>query len=99
MVRRIPLIINSGFKFKDEIPQSNTLQNIKFVITGTINNMSRSQLKSKLEESGANVSSSISSKTDFIIVDDIDDLSDKVMKAKNKDIKVLQKDNFEKIYL
>ena len=52
-----------------------------------------------LENIGVEVQSSITSKTDYIIVEDIGDLSDKVMKAKDKNIKVLQRDNFEKIYL
>ena len=88
--------INSGLKFKDEIPQSNTLQNIKFVITGTINNMSRSQLKSKLEESGANVSSSISSKTDYLILGD-NPGQNKIAKAKELNIKIISETDLSSI--
>ena len=88
--------INSGLKFKDEIPQSNTLQNIKFVITGTINNMSRSQLKTKLEESGANVSSSISSKTDYLILGD-NPGQNKIAKAKELNIKIISETDLSAI--
>ncbi len=80
--------INSWLKFKEEVRKSTTLKDIKFVITGTINNMSRSQLKSKLEESGASVSSSISSKTDYLILGE-NPGQNKVTKANELNIKII----------
>ena len=80
--------IDAGLKFKDEQPQSTNLKNIKFVITGTINNMTRLELKSKLEDSGASVSSSISSKTDFLILGK-NPGQNKVTKATELNIKII----------
>ena len=56
-------------------------------------------MQKTLEEIGVEIQSAISSKTDFVIVEDIDDLSDKVRKAQEKNISVISKEQFEKIYI
>ena len=76
-------------KFKDTPQQSNELKDIKFVITGTINNMSRTQLKSNLEKYGAIISSSISAKTDYLILGD-NPGKNKLTKAKKLNIKIIR---------
>ena len=80
--------LNAGLKFKAEGFQSNQLQGIQFVITGSINNMSRTQLKSKLENYGASVSSSISTKTDYLILGEKPG-QNKLIKAKELNIKII----------
>jgi NAD-dependent DNA ligase len=57
------------------------------------------EMQKTLEEIGVEIQSAISSKTDFVIVEDIDDLSDKVRKAQEKNISVISKEQFEKIYI
>ena len=57
------------------------------------------EMQKILEEIGAEIQSAISSKTDFVIVEDIDELSDKVRKAQEKNISVISKEQFEKIYI
>ena len=52
-----------------------------------------------LEEIGVEIQSSISNKTDVIIVEDMEDLSEKVIKAQSKNISVLPRAEFEKLYL
>ena len=38
------------------------------VVTGTLENYSRNEIKEKLEELGARISSSVSKKTDYVLV-------------------------------
>jgi len=49
---------------------NNELTNKKIVITGSFQSMSRNELKDKLERFGANITSSVSSTTDYVIVGD-----------------------------
>ena len=52
-----------------------------------------------LEEIGAEVQSTITGKTDYVIVEDIDEISEKVQRAKDKNISVISKNEFEKIFM
>ena len=58
--------LDAGLIFKEMKPTNNTLEGIVFVITGTLNS-SRNNIKLNLESFGAKVSSSISSKTNYLI--------------------------------
>jgi len=46
-------------------------------------------MQKKLEEIGVEIQTAISSKTDFVIVEDLDDISDKVKRARDKNIFVI----------
>ena len=59
--------LQGGLKFKKGSNIGNKLAGYIFVITGTIDGLSRSEIKSKLELDGAKVSSSISSKTTYLV--------------------------------
>ena len=59
--------LEGGLNFKKGSNIGNKLAGYTFVITGTINGLSRSEIKSKLELDGAKVSSSISSKTTYLV--------------------------------
>ncbi|MBL42293.1 MAG: DNA ligase (NAD(+)) LigA [Rhodospirillaceae bacterium] len=68
------------------------LNNKVFVLTGSLNNMSRSQAKIKLEKLGAKVSSSVSPKTDYLIAGNKS--GSKLSKARQLNIKILSEEDF-----
>ena len=65
------------------------------VITGSFNNIARSQLKEELIRSGARVSSSVSSRTDFLVAGEKP--GSKLKKALDLGIEVLEEDNVLRI--
>ena len=68
------------------LPTSSALSGKTFVITGTLS-VPREQMKEKLESLGAHVSSSLSSKTDFLLVGDKP--GSKLEKAKKLGVKII----------
>ena len=66
---------------------------IALVVTGTLNNYSRGEIKSKLELLGAKVSGSVSKKTDFVIAGE--EAGSKLDKAIQLGVKVLNEEEFE----
>ncbi len=66
-----------------------------FVLTGTLKNFSREEAKEKLEQLGAKVSGSVSSKTSYVVVGE--DAGSKLAKAKELGVSVLTEDEFLKI--
>ncbi len=82
-----------GVKPQYEQAQNNTeLSNKNFVITGTLNKYSRETAKTALEGLGANVTSSVTKKTDFLVVGVSP--GSKFNKAKNLGIQILSEDEF-----
>ena len=63
------------------------------VVTGTLENYSRTSIKEKLESLGAKVSGSVSKKTDFVIVGEA--ACSKYDKAKSLGITILSEEEFE----
>lgn len=63
------------------------------VVTGSLKDFSRSEIKNKLEELGAKVSGSVSKKTDYVIVGE--DAGSKYTKAIELGIKTLSEDEFK----
>ena len=63
------------------------------VVTGTLNNYSRGEIKAKLELLGAKVSGSVSKKTDFVIAGE--EAGSKLDKAIQLGVKVLNEEEFE----
>lgn len=74
------------------IGQAHTLSGKTFVITGTLESMSRDEAKEKLQAIGAKVAESVSKKTDFVVVGK--DPGSKYEKAKQLDIKILDEQEF-----
>lgn len=63
-----------------------------FVITGKLKNGNRNWLKNKIEQAGGKVTDSISSKTDYLINNDINSVSSKNIKAKQLNIPIITED-------
>lgn len=71
----------------DKKEQNNTLKNIIFVITGKLVSKTRSEMKQLIEDNGGKVSSSISSKTNYLIAGE--NAGQKLEKAKKLNIKII----------
>jgi DNA ligase (NAD+) len=69
-----------------------------FVITGKLNSFkNRDELKALIENNGGKVVSAISSKTNYLINNDINSTSSKNLSAKKLNIPILTEENFLKI--
>ena len=68
--KSVVLELVSHLKIKNpaEISQDSALLNKTVVITGTLKELKRDELKNMLIDKGAKVSGSVSSKTDYVIV-------------------------------
>lgn len=65
------------------------------VVTGTLQNYSRGEIKAKLESLGAKVSGSVSKKTDYVIAGE--EAGSKLTKAQDLGVTVLTEEEFEKM--
>ncbi len=74
---------------------SNKLQGLSFVITGTFKEYSRKKLEEIIIFNGGNVLSSISKKTNYLILGDKP--GSKYQKAKNLDVEILNEKSFSKL--
>jgi DNA ligase (NAD+) len=78
-------------KTAEELP----LAGKTFVISGTLENMSRDEAKDKLQQLGAKVSSSVSKKTDYVVVGE--NPGSKASKASDLGIAILDEQAFLKL--
>ncbi|WP_372440095.1 NAD-dependent DNA ligase LigA [Clostridium tetanomorphum] len=76
-----------------EIKEESIFKDKTVVVTGSLNNYSRTEIKEKLESLGAKVSSSISKKTDFVLVGK--EPGSKFDKAKELGVKTINEEEFE----
>lgn len=77
----------------DEI--SNTLQGKTFVVTGSVNHYkNRDELKADIVAHGGTVAGSVSSKTSYLINNDINSTSSKNQKAKSLNIPIITEEEF-----
>ena len=90
---------NIGLKFHTDISQikSYTLSNLKFVITGTFQEVSRENLKLIIEDNGGLISSSISKNTNYLIKGENAGPS-KLSKADKLNVDILSIDEFKNKY-
>ena len=72
-----------------------SLRGNTFVLTGTLNSMSRDEAREKLEALGAKVAGSVSTKTSYVVVGE--DAGSKLTKAKELGIKILSENEFLKL--
>ena len=80
------------YKISEKIDSKISEKNIVF--TGTLNQMSRSEAKSKAEELGAKVVSSVTKNTDYVIVGADSGKKEKI--AKELNIKILNENEWIK---
>ncbi|GIV39523.1 MAG: DNA ligase [Thermonema sp.] len=76
---------------KEERAQSHVLNGASFVVSGTFRHFSRDEIKDFIERHGGVVKSSVSSKTDFLVVGEAPGAS-KLEKAEKLGIKVITED-------
>ena len=81
--------------FKNQSTKENKLQNLKFVITGSLNKYkNRQELQNIIEDNGGKVISSVSKNTDYLINNDIESTSSKNVKAKQLGIPIITEEDF-----
>lgn len=73
-------------------------EGVKMVFTGSVRGYTRDELKELMEDHGADVTSSVSNETDFLISGEKPG-STKLEKAEELDIEILSVDEFEKKFL
>lgn len=77
---------------------SDILKRKTFVITGSLNHFNnRDELKEKIESLGGKVSGSVSSKTSYLLSNDVNSNSSKNKKAKDLGIPIMTEDEFLKM--
>lgn len=91
--------LSKEFTFEKSKSESNKTSNIldgkTFVVTGSVNHYkNRDELKADIVAHGAKVSGSVSSKTDYLINNDLESNSSKNKKAKELGIKIISEDQF-----
>lgn len=86
----------SEFNFIDIVPETNNiLEGKTFVITGSLNHYkNRDELVSVIESNGGKVSGSVSTKTNYLINNDITSNSGKNKKAKELNIPIITEEDF-----
>jgi DNA ligase (NAD+) len=81
--------VNPHYEIKETVEES-IFNGKTLVVTGSLENFSRNEIKEKLESLGANVSGSVSRKTDFVIVGN--DPGSKYEKALELGIKIIKEE-------
>ncbi|MDU1411232.1 MAG: NAD-dependent DNA ligase LigA [Clostridium sp.] len=95
-IETINELLSLGVKPKeveDVIIKENPFAEKTVVVTGSLKDFSRTEIKDKLEELGAKVSSSVSKKTDYVIVGE--DPGSKYNKAVELGVSILSEDEFK----
>lgn len=73
-------------------PKSKKFKGMTFVLTGTLESLSRDEVKNKIRELGGNVSSSVSTKTDFVVYGE--DPGSKYSEAERLGVKIINEKEF-----
>lgn len=88
----------AGLQFEEKQRRSvkqSPLMGKTVVLTGTLSSFTREQAKQKIEDLGGHVASSVSSKTDYVIVGA--DAGSKLDKAKKLGVQTLEEEEFTKL--
>ena len=81
--------------FEEQVIIESSFNGKTVVVTGTLQNYSRGEIKAKLESLGAKVSGSVSKKTDYVIAGE--EAGSKLKKAQDLGVTVLSEEDFEKM--
>ena len=94
IINNIEELLNLGVKpyYEEEIIYENPFMNKTIVVTGSLNNYSRVELKDRLQYLGAKVSNSVSKNTDYVLVGEKP--GSKYEKAIKLGVKVIGEDEF-----
>lgn len=80
---------------EDSSDVSAKLKGMTFVLTGTLKNHTRKELEAIIESNGGKTSSSVSKKTDYVVLGE--DAGSKLDKAKDLGIKIISEEEFLKL--
>ena len=81
-----------NFKIEEKDEPNDNLKNLTFVITGTLKEYSREEAKNEIEQRGGKVTSSVSSKTDYLLAGE--NPGSKIEKAQKNDVKIIDEIEF-----
>ncbi len=82
---------------KDSAPADNSLEGLTFVITGAVHEYkNRDEFQKSVEARGGKVSGSVSTKTSFLVNNDVTSTSGKNQKAQELGVQIISEDEFIK---
>lgn len=93
-LKMIKELIELGITFENK-NKSDILKGKNFVVTGTLKNFKRDEIKNLILENSGNFSENLSSKTDYLIVGS--EPGSKLEKAKKLNVKTIDEDEFLKM--
>jgi len=88
-------LLKSGVKIFSRKKETSKLQGLTFVITGSLNNLSREEAKDKIRSLGGNVTENVSKKTDYLVSGT--QPGTKLAKARKLGVKIIDEKIFLKI--
>ncbi len=94
-LKMIKELKKEGVKIKKPETRRSKLKDFTFVLTGSLSSMTRQDAKNKIRKLGGKVTSSVSSKTDYLVVGE--NPGSKLEKAKKEKVKILEEDKFLKL--
>lgn len=90
-------VVSYAFEIQDAAaaPQEMSLDKVQFCITGKLQHFkNRDELKAKIESLGGKVTGSVSSKTNYLINNDVNSTSGKNKTAKSLNVPIISEDDF-----
>lgn len=94
-IKIVEELLNNGVKIQHDIKKSGKFNGKTFVITGSLDTMSREDAKEKIRELGGQVSESVGKKTDYVVVGH--EPGSKYEKAKKLGVKTVDEHEFLKL--
>lgn len=91
--KSIDSLLSKGIKIKNPENIEKKLNNMTFVLTGSLINYSRKELTDKLSKLGAKVSSSVSKNTDYVVYGE--KAGSKLTKAKDLGVKLMTEEELD----